>query len=248
MATLYVNTSVVKIIPLFLVLLAGSQARCQLDSTWLASNILPKYYIDTGTNLPHATFINEQGEEKTLADLKGKILYVDIWATWCANCMNKFPYQEQLMQRLKILHLDTAIQFVNISIEDSRKEWKKAVKKYDPPGLNLYCSDTSLYEKWNIAALPAYILLDASGKVLGKDIANPQDAMIDFILYASTKGIKPVKAVWTEFRQGQLLSVHRTPAAFTDKDYATWYSAMMPSLVAFYHWREEQEKKKSFKK
>ncbi|MBK8143145.1 MAG: TlpA family protein disulfide reductase [Chitinophagaceae bacterium] len=101
----------------------------------MTTQYLPRFYADTGTYLPAAKFINEEGHEKTLADFRGKILYVDIWATWCGNCLVKFPYQEQLLKRLKAIHLDTSIQFINISIEDTKSGWKKALKKFNPVGI-----------------------------------------------------------------------------------------------------------------
>lgn len=215
-----------------------------VDSTWLADKFLPQFYVDTGTSLPVAKLVDEEGHERTLADFKGRILYLDIWATWCGNCIGIFPYQEQLLKRLKVLHLDTAIQFLNISIEDKKSDWKKALKKYKPIGINLYSTDTSLYEHWNMAALPTYLLLDTSGKVLGKDISSPDDATIDYILYAATRGIHPVQAVWTEFRQEKLFSEQRTPAAFTDEDYAKWHASIMPSLIDFHFWKQAHTKKK----
>ena len=223
------------------------------DSTWFVTKYLPRYYVDTATYLPNTKFVDTNNQEKVLTDYKGKILYVDVWATWCGNCLIKFPYQEQLLKRLKIIHLDTLIQFINISIENSEKEWYEAMKKYHPIGINLYCSDTALLTKWNIEALPAYSLLDSSGKVLGKDICEPDDGATDYILYAATKGIHPVQAFWKQYGQSKLLQKYQTLNAFTDKDYANWFSMTMESFLEFQKWRQqyhqqiEQEHKNSLK-
>ena len=217
-----------------------------IDSTWLTTQYLPRFYTDTGTYLPAAKFINEEGHEKTLADFRGKILYVDIWATWCGNCLVKFPYQEQLLKRLKVIHLDTSIQIINISIEDTKSEWKRALKKYNPIGINLYSSDTSLYTKWNIKSLPAYLILDSTGKVLGKDITEPDEPVtIDYLLYAANKGITPIKALWTLHKQLSLFSASRNLSAFTDKDFAEWYSLTIQSFIDSHHWQQEHLKKKN---
>lgn len=217
-----------------------------IDSTWLTTQYLPRFYADTGTYLPAAKFINEEGLEKTLADFRGKILYVDIWATWCGNCLVKFPYQEQLLKRLKVIHLDTSIQIINISIEDTKSEWKRALKKYNPIGINLYSSDTLLYTKWNIKSLPAYLILDSTGKVLGKDITEPDEPVtIDYLLYAVHKGITPITALWTLHKQLRLFSVARNLSAFTDKDFAEWYSLTIQSFIDSHHWQQEHLKKKN---
>lgn len=234
-----------KLTIIFCLSLLSASVRSQSpDSVWYADKILPNYYIDTGINLPASVFVDEQGNRKTLEDYKGKLLYIDVWATWCGNCLVKFPYQEQLMKRLKAINLDTAVVFININIDDTKREWKNAVRKYKPTGINLYSSDTSLYEKWNMPSLPAYLLLDTSNRVLAKEIAQPDDGSIDWILYAASKGIHPVKAVWTMFRQEQLKEQQRTKTAFTDKEYADWYTATFPAMFASFQWREKHLRRK----
>lgn len=222
-------------------LFAGSQ---EIDSNWLVNSTLSKYYIDTATLLPAATFVDEQGKRKTLENYKGKILYVDVWATWCGNCLIKFPHQEQLMKRLKAVDLDTSIVFVNINIDDTKRQWKKALKKYKPHGVNLYSGDTSLYEHWNMPAIPTYLLLDTAGRVLGKGIAQPDDGAIDWILYAATKGIHPVEALWINLRQYELYAKDRSKKAFTNKMYADWHDATLMPRVEYFKWRQARDAKK----
>ena len=89
----------------------------------LFSIYLKRYYVDTGSILPAAKFYDVTGKEKRLSDFKGKILYLDIWATWCPNCIGKFPYQKQLLKRLQVLNLDTSILFININVDDSKRIW-----------------------------------------------------------------------------------------------------------------------------
>src|SRR4026208_1581369 len=92
--------------------LLGTNAKTQTPdstySTWFESKYFPRFIVDTGTYLPPATFIDKNGHKKTLADFKGKILYVGIWAALCGNSTAEFAYQEQLLKRLKDIHIDTA--------------------------------------------------------------------------------------------------------------------------------------------
>jgi thiol-disulfide isomerase/thioredoxin len=213
----------------------------QIDSSWLANNYLPRFYKDTGTFLSSVVLVDDKGKEQTLDKFKGKILYVDMWSTSCTPCIAKFPHQEQLLKRLKALQLDSSIVFVNINIEDSKSKWKNALRKYHPVGVSLYSSDTSLYTRWNIDELPCYILLDASGKVLGKDICGPDDAQIDWILYSTTKGVHPVEAIWRWQAQENLRSLHHSSSAFTDQEYAQWYKSFSPLLSEYLKWRREHK-------
>lgn len=228
-----------------LFIIVSLYTKCQLtDSAWFLNTYLSRFNTDTGTYLAGDVFVDEKGNKKTLADYKGTIIYLNVWATWCGNCMVKFPYQEQLSKRLKAINLDTSILFMNISIEDKKKDWKKAVKKYNPIGINLYSSDTGLLTKWNIEALPAYILLDTSGKVLGKNISGPDEGgTIDWILYCATKGISPVEAVLRNHTQGKLMEQHRSSSVLTDKEYAKWFQMTIQSFIEYQDWRQKQREK-----
>lgn len=220
-------------------------SKCQtIDSTWLEENILSKYRTDTTTFLPPYTFDNDKGETKILSDYKGKILYVDVWSTNCAPCIGQFPYQEQLIKRLKKFHLDTSVIFININIEDSKSKWKKALQKYHPIGINLHTSDTSLYDKWKIEALPCHILISRSGSLFGTNIAGPDDGMIDWLLYSSIKGIKPIDAIWRFLSQNKLMEKYKSSSAFTDKVYAKWFNDFMPALLEYDVWKKNHESPK----
>jgi thiol-disulfide isomerase/thioredoxin len=226
--------------------LLSLSSHCQtLDSAWLESNVLSKYTRDTTSLLPSYTFINEKGGSTLLSDYRGKILYVGVWSTTCAPCIAQFPYQEQLLKRLKQFHLDTAVIFINVNIEDSKSKWKKGLQKYHPIGINLHSSDTSLYDNWNIDALPCHILFSRSGSLLGKDIVGPGDATIDWLLYSSIKGIKPTEAIWTAFTQGKLMEKYRSSSVFTDSAYSKWFHEFLPALLEFDQWRKTHESRKS---
>jgi thiol-disulfide isomerase/thioredoxin len=230
------------LLTLLLITLFATVKSQTFDSTWLANhNSRNGFYVsDTGRYLPKAVFVDEKGNKKTLADYIGKIVYVDIWATWCGNCIIKFPYAEQLRRRLHVMNLDTSVVFVNINIDDTKSKWKKALNKYHPGGINLYSSDTALYTKWNIESLPAYNLLDRQGSVLGIDIYEPDEPMaIDWILYNAAKGVHPSEALRIKHEQDTLVEQHRTASAITDEGYAKWYKAIVPAMMEYEKWRQK---------
>lgn len=215
----------------------------EIDSVWIATNRVPGYTRDTSIFLPDFQFFDEKGKTRTLSEFRGKILYIDIWTTWCGPCIANFPHSKKLFERLKAIRLDTAIQFINICTEDSRSAWKKKLKTHDPIGVNLYSKDTSLYKLWNVSYFPRYILLDSTGKVLCYEFSRPDDGIVDYALYAATKGIKPAEAVWLDFRQYQH---YRKFGRYSDDEeganYSKWYNSTVNERIEYFKWKQARRK------
>jgi thiol-disulfide isomerase/thioredoxin len=66
-----------------------------------------------GTPSPEFNFENHKGGTTKLSDIKGKYVYIDIWATWCAPCRQEIPY----LQKIEKKYEDKRIAFVSISID-----------------------------------------------------------------------------------------------------------------------------------
>lgn len=214
----------------------------QYDSAWHANYFIPKFTKDTGINLPDTKFIDEKGKERTLAEFKGKILYIGVWATDCASSVENLVHTGPLMKRLKAAQIDTQFKFINICFGESKKEWKKIIKEVQPPGINLYCRDKDFEKNWNISGVIKYVLVAPSGKVLSFNFLQPTEAL-DYFLYATAKGIKPIDAMWVDLRQQKHFSLYRK---FTNdaegQDYARWYASTIKELVEYFKWREARRK------
>ena len=217
---------------------AQTQHTRELDSVWYTKYFLPKFTKDTGILLPQTKFIDEKGKERTLAEFKGKILYIGVWATDCGTSVENLVHTGQLIKRLKAAQIDTQIQVVNICFEESKRKWKKALKKIQPPGINLYCNDENFEKDWRISGVIKYVLADASGKLLSFDYLQPTEALLDYTLYAATKGIKPIDAMWVEFRQNRHFLQNRKHTDDTEgQAYAQWYAMVLNEMLDYIHWQ-----------
>ena len=217
----------------------------QVDSAWISQNFMPGYSKDTGLYLPAIDLVDENGNKKTLSDFKGKVLYIDVWTTWCGNCIAGFPFSKKLYARLKSIHLDTSVQFINICSEDSKRQWKKLLKKHQPEGINLYAKDTSFYKTWGIELFPRYLIIDGEGKIMAFDAPGVDDGSVDYILYAAAKGVKPAVSVWIEPRQSEyFLKYQRFTNDPEGIDYEKWFNATVAQRYADSKERQEQQKTK----
>lgn len=229
----------------FLLILTCSYGYTQtVDSVWIEQQY-KQFLIDTGTYLPEVSLVKTDGHSVSLDQFKGKIVYIGLWSASCGSSITSFPYQEQLLKRLKAIHLDSLFQLINIHVEDPESDWKELLAKYNPIGVNLHCTDSLILSRWNLNGPPSYLLLDKSGKVMAKDLSEPDEAgLIDYILYCATKGILPIDAALKYQEQRNLMEKFRTSSAINDPDYAIWFKMTIESFVEFQEWRKGHMSKK----
>jgi len=119
---------------------------------------------------------NYKGGKTSLSDLKGKYVYLDIWATWCKPCKDEIP-------ALKILEQDfhnNNIEFVSISVDkpEAYDTWRNMVKDMDLKGIQLFSDynfDSEFITQYGINAIPRFILLDPEGNIVDADADRPSN-------------------------------------------------------------------------
>ncbi|QQS31187.1 MAG: TlpA family protein disulfide reductase [Sphingobacteriales bacterium] len=134
------------------------------------------YKIRAGQQAPDFTLTNLNGDTITLSQLRGKVVYVDFWATWCGPCIKEFPYSEKLKKRFS--HKNVA--FVYISVDESQEVWANYLRTKD------ISSDTSLHLlasalesdagfQYNVKGVPRYLIIDADGIIADSNAKRPSD-------------------------------------------------------------------------
>ncbi|MES2417014.1 MAG: TlpA disulfide reductase family protein [Bacteroidota bacterium] len=119
--------------------------------------------------------VDSTGRVYSLADLKNKTLYIDLWASWCGPCIGEFKYIDRVLTGVEN---PDKFMYVTISLDENKEAWKKALKKHSPPGLHLWLAGgfkSSITEYYNIKAIPHYLLIDSAGKL--KQFAAPRPSL-----------------------------------------------------------------------
>jgi thiol-disulfide isomerase/thioredoxin len=129
-----------------------------------------------GKPSPAFTYENHKGGTTSLADLKGKYVYIDVWATWCAPCREEIPYLQQVEHDYK----GKKIEFVSISIDTKRdyEKWKKMVAEKSLGGIQLVADKdwkSDFVRAYHIDGIPRFILVDPQGNVVNADAPRPSD-------------------------------------------------------------------------
>lgn len=130
---------------------------------------LCKLYENYRDGLPAADFDMPGHDDKryTLKDFRGKVLVVDVWATWCSGCIERIPAFMKVAESYKGRD---DIEFITISIDqpDAVNVWKKTVERLKLSGVKNLLPDKiqdldSFKRKYNIVGIPRYFIIDKDG-------------------------------------------------------------------------------------
>ena len=138
-----------------------------------------------GAKAPQAQLQDTKGNIRTLEEFKGKMLIIDVWATWCSSCLAKMP--EYMKIRDKFAG-NSSIEFITLSIDRNKKRnlWIETLKKQSMDGMtNLItgCDEFSEFEeRYNIAGIPRYIIIDKEGYIITAYAPSPGDRLQEIII------------------------------------------------------------------
>ncbi len=110
------------------------------------------------------------GKAYTVRDFKGKYVYVDLWATWCAPCLREMPFLRQLEEEYK----GRNIIFLSLSTDARKSDWLKMVKSRPMTGTQLHIGAGSRFQTaYKADGIPHFILLDTEGKIVNANMLRP---------------------------------------------------------------------------
>ncbi|WP_091207382.1 TlpA family protein disulfide reductase [Mucilaginibacter gossypiicola] len=140
----------------------------------LANNFIEKkqqlMQVQIGKPAPTFTLPSDHGKVFSLSDFKGKVIYIDLWASWCGPCRQEMPAYKKLSDKFKT---NQQVAFVSIAVHDGEKEWRNALKEEKPDWLQLYDNEGTVAQAYIANAIPKYILIDKEGKMLSFDAPGP---------------------------------------------------------------------------
>ena len=140
--------------------------------------------LSAGRKAPIFTGTTPNGKKVSLADFKGKIVFIDVWATWCGPCKEQLPKTRIIENKYKG---NNQVAFVYVSVDNNIEDWKKLLKKEkDFNGIQIHDpfdnKHQSIWEKYLVWGIPRYILIDQEGKIINSNAPRPSSGKVEALI------------------------------------------------------------------
>lgn len=149
------------------------------------ADLLRKYLVNKAGN-PWIDFTYEDanGKKRKLSEFKGKVVLVDVWATWCPPCKKEIPYLQQLEKDLA----NKNIVFLTVSFDTDHAAWKKMLKDKNMGGVQLISYRKGpLVNDYQITEIPRFMVFSKDGKTVTTNAPRPSEPALKTLLETELK-------------------------------------------------------------
>jgi len=142
----------------------------------------PLLTYKAGTDAFQFSYPDKEGKQVSLASLKGKVVLVDVWATWCGPCKQEIPHLKKLEEQMH--GKDVAIISLSTDAVKDKDKWLQMIKDENLGGIQLFAggpgNEFSQYYKVN--TIPRFLVFDKQGKIVTVDSPRPSNPALKELL------------------------------------------------------------------
>lgn len=129
--------------------------------------------LSSGEPAKEINAFREDGRRFQLSELKGKVVYVDFWATWCGPCIEQFPHSRKLINQFAG---NDGVVFLFVSFDRDASKWKEYLRKEQKmKGVHVIAdrNSPSVADAYRVTGIPHYLLIDHLGNIKSANAMPP---------------------------------------------------------------------------
>lgn len=129
-------------------------------------NLRKTMVLREGSTITDIVLADENGKMYNLESLRGKVVLVDFWASWCRPCRMEIPNFKKMYDA----YHQAGFEIYSVSVDNDVMAWKKALSQEQMPWTNVR-DDKKIYSNmFNVSSIPFTILIDKEGKIVAKGL------------------------------------------------------------------------------
>ena len=116
------------------------------------------------------TYPDLNGTKRSLSDYRGKVVVVDVWATWCAPCKAEIPHLEELEKQMK----GRDVVFISVSIDTDHAKWTQFVREKGLGGVQLFSNNKGvIVDDYQLDGVPRFMVFSKQGTTVSTNAPRP---------------------------------------------------------------------------
>lgn len=148
----------------------STAVRNSAKGKFVGKHLISLKKLGNGASAPDLTLQTPDGKTLSLKDLRGKIVLIDFWASWCGPCMGEMPNVKNLYAK----YHERGLEVLGVSMDNKKEAWVKSIEKEQLPWLQvsslLGMGRCPVGKSYEVLAIPKFYIIDREGKIIAKDL------------------------------------------------------------------------------
>jgi len=131
--------------------------------------------LDVGDRAPPLALPDVAGQQVDLQGLRGNVVYVDFWASWCGPCKRSFPWMNEMARK----YASKGLRIVAINVDKKRDDADRFLRTAPAEFTVVYDAAGMSPAAWQVKSMPSSYLVDATGRIAWVESGFRDDRKMD---------------------------------------------------------------------